>query len=123
MWDKILQETITADNKDIWYQLLKQDDTAIFKLKFQEFFLEKCKTWLNIINNFVENNKTWASLMDTKSKLYDTVEGNEDEAMLSAIDVRRYKLFKSIDWDKVQGDIEPNSDNSDDELIDDGIEN
>ena len=113
MWDKI-QLLTYADNKDFWYQLLTQDKTQ-FKLKFKEAYLEHCKTWLNSIHAFVEEDETWASLMDTKSKIYETVEGNEDEALFSAVDARRYKLFKLIDWDRLEVDIYDNTDENDSE--------
>ena len=125
MWDKIQRLTYVG-NKNVWYQLLSQDKVQ-FQLKFKEAYLEHCKTWLSVFNDFIGEDETWASLMETKSKIYENVEGDEDEALLSAVDARRYKIFKLIDWDKLEADIEQNSDDSDDgeagEEADDGEPN
>ena len=104
IWDQIIRMTY-ANNSSFWNGLLIQDKEQ-FQLKFKESFLEKCKTWLNTINDFVENDETWAAVMETKSKLYETVEEDDEEALLSAIDARRYKLFKLIGWEKVEADLE-----------------
>ena len=29
--------------------------------------------WLGVFNEFIENDETWGSLMETKSKLYESV--------------------------------------------------
>ena len=71
-WEKIQRLTYN-DNKDFWYQLLSQDKVQ-FQLKFKEAYLEHCKTWLSLFNDFISGDETWASLMDTKSKIYETVE-------------------------------------------------
>ena len=117
MWDKILRVTY-AGNKQFWSQLLSQDEIE-FQLKFKEAYLEQCKRWLALFNDFIAQDETWTSLMDTKTKLYDSVEGDKEEALFSAIDARRYKIFKMIDWDKVEADIQQDSDN---ELIVDEVD-
>ena len=117
MWDKILRITY-AGNKQFWSQLLFQDEIE-FQLKFKEAYLEQCKRWLALFNDFIAQDETWTSLMDTKTKLYDSVEGDEEEALFSAIDARRYKIFKMIDWDKVEADIHHDSDN---ELVVDEVD-
>ena len=107
MWNKILRSSYD-DNKEFWFRLLSKDKTQ-FRLKFKEAFLEQCKTSLDLIDDFVENDETWASILETKSKLYDMVEENDDEALLSAIDARKYKIYKLIDWQKVEDDIQYDS--------------
>ena len=107
MWNKILRLSYD-DNKEFWFRLLSKDKTQ-FRLKFKEAFLEQCKTSLDLIDDFVENDETWASILETKSKLYDMVEENDDEALLSAIDARKYKIYKLIDWQKVEDDIQYDS--------------
>ena len=104
IWDQIVRMTY-AKNTSFWNRLLTQDKEQ-FQLKFKESFLEKCKTWLNTLNEFVEDDETWGAVMETKSKLYETVEEDDQEALLSAIDARRYKIFKLIDWENVEADLE-----------------
>ena len=42
--------------------------------------------------------------METKSKIFEDL-SEDDEALLSAIDTRKYKIFKTIDWNLVESDI------------------
>ena len=103
MWDKILRMTY-AEDKDFWYRLLNENKIQ-FQLKFKESFIEHCKIWLGVFNEFIENDDTWGSLMETKSKLYETVEEDDEESLFCAIDARRYKLFKLIDWGRIESAI------------------
>ena len=54
--------------------------------------------------------------METKTRINATI-GESNEALLSAVDARRYKLFKVIDWGKIEADLtdKSSSDSSDNE--------
>ena len=103
MWNKI-QRLTWSNNKDFWSKLLNEDK-ARFQLRFKEQFIESCKTWFTIFSEFIDNDEIWLALMESKGKIYDNVE-EEDEALLSAIDLRKYKLLKAIDWKQVETDLE-----------------
>lgn len=107
IWDRIAKMT-WSNNKDFWYKQLSKDP-MIFRMKFKECFIETCKTMLTDINDFVENDETWNTLMETKTKLYEDISEN-DEALLSAIDTRKYKLLKTIDWVQVEAELQDDSD-------------
>ena len=103
MWHKI-QEILSNDNRAFWESLLNQDKTQ-FRLKFRESFLEYCKNWLSNLNTFIENDETWAAIMETQSKILDDVGDDDDEALFAAVDARKYKVYKNIDWKRVENDI------------------
>lgn len=118
IWGNI-QRVTYSENKEYWHQLLNEDETQ-FRLKFKDSFLEACKTWLSQIYEFMEEDETWASIIETKSRIQDNIEEN-DEALLSAMDMRKYKIFKTIDWNKVETEV--NEDNDSDETEEDEEEN
>ncbi len=57
--------------------------------------------------NFLENDETKSSIWDTKEKLEDM---DDEEAVQTAIDQRKYKLLKLIKWEKVEGLIDGDDD-------------
>jgi len=99
MWDRIQQKTL-SDNRDHWLQLF-QDDKSLFRMRFKDYYIESCKVWLYTFNEFFENDDTWSAVMETKSKLYEDV-SDDEEALLSAIDKRKYKLLKHLDWNELE---------------------
>lgn len=106
LWDRV-QRLTYAGNVEYWSNLLSTDET-LFRLRFKESFLESCRTWLASVNDFVENDSTWSVLMVTKAKLFKEIP-EDDEALLSAIDKRKYKLFKLIDWEQLEADLTEDS--------------
>ena len=100
IWDRMISLTYNR-NPTFWRNLLAKDQTQ-FRIKFKKSFLETSKSWLSLINAFVEDDEAWATIMETKAKLLDTVDGDECEGLLCAIDARRYKLFKLIDWETLE---------------------
>ncbi len=46
--------------------------------------------------------------METKSQLYEEI-SEDDESFFSAVDKRKYKLLKTIDWEKVESELLTNS--------------
>ena len=102
IWDRVQRLTFDG-NIEYWSNLLSTDP-VIFRLRFKESFIESCRTWLTSINDFVENDETWNALMDTKSNLFQELP-EDDEALLSAIDKRKYKLLKRIDWEQLEADL------------------
>ena len=112
IWNKI-QRVTYADNKNYWRELMEEDKSQ-FQLKFKASFLESCKSWILQLCNFVDDDQTWAALMDTKAQIYESVEDDE-EALLSAVDTRKYKLYKTIDWGKIESDLLEDDDSSSEE--------
>ncbi len=106
IWDRI-QRVTWSNNKDFWVNLLNEDRT-LFRMRFKEYFIESCKQQLYVFHQFIENDETWSSLMETKSHLYEEV-SEDDEVFFSAVDKRKYKLLKTIDWEKVESELLTNS--------------
>ena len=107
IWDRIQRGTWT-NNNDYWLKLLNEDRT-LFRMRFKDFFIESCKRQLYLFHQFIENDETWSSLMETKSQLYEEI-SEDDESFFSAVDKRKYKLLKTIDWEKVESELLTNSD-------------
>lgn len=110
MWDRI-QSLTCSMKKEFWSKLLAEDET-LFRMQFKEYFIEACKTQLYKIHDFTENDQTWNSLMETKSQVFEET-SEDDEAFFSAIDKRKYKLLKTIDWTRVEAELADSSDGSD----------
>ena len=106
IWDRIQRGTWT-NNNDYWLKLLNEDRT-LFRMRFKDFFIESCKRQLYLFHQFIENDETWSSLMETKSQLYEEI-SEDDESFFSAVDKRKYKLLKTIDWEKVESELLTNS--------------
>ena len=112
MWDRIQRVTWSA-NQEFWSKLLNEDK-MLFRIRFKEYFIEACKTQLYVFHDFIENDETWNSLMETKSQIYEDI-SEDDEAFFSAVDKRKYKLLKTINWEQVEAELldEDSSDGSD----------
>lgn len=111
MWNKILVY-ICSERRHYWRQLLSKDQTE-FKIKFKEHFFAKCQEKLLELFMFIETDDTWSkivALIDDSDK-----DGEPDEAFLSALDARKYKVLKQIDWNKVKSEL---NDYTDDEETD-----
>jgi hypothetical protein len=113
VWEKIAQATANA-NKG---RLLKayQQDRSHFKRKFSDAYLYRVKDWLVELDDFVKNDVYWESIEDTRVHGSDS-DDSDEEALLSAIDKRKYRIYKAINWDIVdsvmQGVAEDDSDTS-----------
>jgi uncharacterized Zn-finger protein len=101
-WDDIVQDTYQMNISN--WKILSNTDTLLLKKNFQEAFLENCKKWLAKLHDFVETDGVWSAILDTKDKVNKDID-DEDEALLSAIDTRRYKIYKVIDWENVLSQI------------------
>lgn len=110
IWDQ-LQRITWSGNKEFWYKLLSTEK-KLFRMKFKECFIETCRNQLANLSDFIENDETWNALMETKSKIFEDL-SEDDEALLSAIDTRKYRIFKTIDWSIVEADIQEDTDDSD----------
>ncbi len=100
IWSRIILDTV-EQNKEA----LREADSSKRKSKFKKCFMENVKPWLVQIQEFWENDETKSSIWDTKEKLENM---DDEEAVLAAIDQRKYKLLRLIKWDVI------------DELIDSG---
>ncbi len=100
IWSRIVLDTV-EQNKEA----LREADSSKRKSKFKKCFMENVKPWLVQIQEFWENDETKSSIWDTKEKLENM---DDEEAVLAAIDQRKYKLLRLIKWDVI------------DELIDSG---
>ncbi len=102
IWSKIILDTV-EQNKEA----LREADSSKRKSKFKKYFIENVKVWLLQIQELWENDETKSSIWDTKEKL----EGMDDEeAVLTAIDQRKYKLLKHIKWDVIDDMIDEEED-------------
>ncbi len=98
IWNKIILDTV-EQNKET----LRDADSSKRLTKFKKLFIENVKVWLLQIHEFWENDETKSSIWDTKEKLEDM---DDEEAVQTAIDQRKYKLLKLIKWEKVEGLID-----------------
>ena len=87
----------------MWLELLEQDE-SLFQIRFKDAYLESCKIWLKKINDFIDEDETWNAIEEARSRINETINDN-DEALLAAIDIRKYKIFKTIDWNAIESDI------------------
>lgn len=113
-WDEVIN-SVYSENVQYWRKLLKRDTTQ-FRIRFKESFLEKSRIFLNRIFDFVEEDHIWGSIMETKSRMNESEEVSDDESLHAAIDIRRNKVFKVIDWESLQNSIQ--RDDGDPPLVD-----
>jgi len=104
MWDQIQNKSFVAKEK-YWIDLFQQDKTQ-FQIKFKENYLENCKQHLSTINDFIQDDETWNAIVETKDKFLVNSSDNEDEALLLAVDQRRYKVYKQINWHALEDEME-----------------
>ena len=83
-------------------------NSLMFQKQFKDVFLEICKENVVQLRDFIENDEVWNSILDTRDKIYQDIP-EEDEAILTAIDTRKYKIFKTIDWSMVKSELEDDS--------------
>ncbi len=97
--------------KAAWDERLRKyaDDEARFRQKFQAAFLEKAKELLPKLQEFFDSDETWLAISSTSERLLKTVE-DESEALLAAMDERKYKIFKEIDWEMAKAQVDADSD-------------
>ncbi len=96
VWDKIMWETY-VENKE---NLATLDKTKL-KEKFKKYFLVKVKEWLPMLQDFMENDRIKAAIWGTKETVASD-SSDEEEDILVAVDQRKYKIWKIIDWDIVE---------------------
>ncbi len=102
VWNMIVKAT--------WDERLRKyaDNEARFKQKFQEAFLEKAKELLPKLQEFFDCDETWLAISRSSERLLKTVE-DESEALLAAMDERKYKMFKEIDWEVAKSHLDTDS--------------
>ncbi len=96
VWDKIMWETY-VENKE---NLATLDKTKL-KEKFKKYFLVKVKEWLPMLQDFMENDRIKAAIWGTKETVASD-SSDEEEDILVAVDQRKYKIWKIIDWNIVE---------------------
>ncbi len=96
VWDKIMWETY-VENKE---NLATLDKTKL-KEKFKKYFLVKVKEWLPMLQDFMENDRIKAAIWGTK-EMVASDSNDEEEDIIVAVDQRKYKIWKIIDWDIVE---------------------
>ncbi len=108
VWNMILKAT--------WDERLNKyaNDEARFKQKFKVAFLEKAKELLPILQEFFDSDETWLAISSTRERLLKTVE-DESEALLAAMDERKYTVFKEIDWELAKSQLPTDSDEDEEE--------
>ena len=102
IWDNIQTRTIRS-NRNLWLALLDQEK-SLFQIRFKDAYLEACKVWLKTIIDFINEDETWNAIEEAQSRINETI-NDIDEALLAAIDIRKYKIFQTIDWDALESDI------------------
>jgi hypothetical protein len=99
LWDAILNDTYESHPS-----LMDRSggDSMVFKELFQLAFLGKCKRWFLCFREFLENDDTWACIMDTKEKMERRKGFGYEEALMNATDERKYILYDLIPWKDIQ---------------------
>ncbi len=112
VWNMIVKAT--------WDERLRKyaDDEARFKQKFQAAFLEKAKELLPKLQEFFDCDETWLAITCSSERILKTVE-DESEALLAAMDERKYKMFKEIDWEVAKSQLDSDSDETEVEEAED----
>ncbi len=101
-----IQRVTWSNNKDLWVNRLNEDRT-LFRMRFKEYCNESCKQQFYVFHQCIENDQ-----FIEKSQMYEDV-SEDDEAFFSAVDKRKYKILKTIDWGKVESELtDDSSDNS-----------
>jgi hypothetical protein len=99
LWDAILNDTYESHPT-----LMERSggDSMMFKELFQLAFLGKCKRWFLCFRWFLENDDTWARIMETKEKMERRKGFGDEEALMNATDERKYILYDLIPWQHIQ---------------------
>jgi hypothetical protein len=80
-------------------------------------FLKKCKSWFLCLADFFESDATWTCIKNTKERVAERWTGlGEGEALMSAIDKRRYKLYGLIPWTYIETQYDNGSSNNNEQL-------
>ncbi len=123
--DSPSKETGTVD-ETIWDRIQRMsklliEDKLLFRMRFKECFIESCKHHLYLFYEFIENDEIWNVLMETNSQFFEETT-EDDEAFFLAVDKRKYKLLKTIDWEQIESDLkdDESSETSETENSEDG---
>ena len=124
MWSYILAATYD-DHASNLRKYLERGDSETFKRKFQRAYLETTREWMKDLLDFWENDDTkqaiWISMNDNSGEM------DDDEAIETAVDLRKFKIFKTIEWDMVKdwirGDFDNASNSNEDLSSDNGSTN
>ena len=120
MWDIMIADTAEKHSEQLKSVL---HDTDSFKRKFQKYFLENSRKWLHKMHDFFEND----TLREKLWQIMENIDDAEDvtEALNIAIDQKKYKILKLIDWsqvinllqseDEAEAEIDNNEDGQDDD--------
>ena len=99
LWDQVLIKTY-ADNAAKLDKYLDCGDVSKFKAKFKQLYLETAREWLRMVYRFWHNDDVkdsiWISMADNEDEM------EEEEALDIAVDFRKYKIWKTIDWNRVR---------------------
>jgi hypothetical protein len=106
VWEKIVHATAQANKNRL--QKSYHQDRSHFKRKFCDAYIYRVKEWLLELDEFVKNDVYWEAIVDTR--VHGSESDSDDEALLSAIDKRKYRLYKAINWDIVESVMEDESD-------------
>jgi hypothetical protein len=87
-----------------------------FKRKFCDAFLYSVKDWLLELDDFIKNDSYWEAIVDTRAQRSDS--DSDDEALLAAIDKRKYKIFKAINWEMVKDVMEEETEDESAMIVD-----
>ena len=118
LWDNILQHTCNS-NKSLWQKLFSENDPS-FEIRFSEAYIESCKYWLKKIDEFIEDDDVWGAIGESRSRLNETID-DMDESLMAAIDIRKYKIYTTINWQHVETVLQDDVVDEEDEEQDDDV--
>jgi hypothetical protein len=105
VWNKISIATLNANKSR--FRKVYRDDYSRFQRKFSEAYLYSVQDWLLELDDFMRNDSYWESIMDARGQAAD--DESDDEALLHAIDKRKYKIYKAINWEIVDSMMDEES--------------
>jgi hypothetical protein len=119
VWEYILDETLT-EHWETLDQSLDQNNIPKYKKRFRKMFLETTRKWLQMINNFFEEDTARSDVWNSKEDNEEQME--EEEALLTAIEFRKIAILENIDWQFVKSwykKVENSENFEDDDSTDD----
>ncbi len=96
IWDVILDDTVKQYNDQLQKHI---EDADVLKRKFEKYFFENARKWVSKLYNFYEQDEVFGKILEF-IKNVDHADDDE-EALNLAVDNKKYKLLKVIDWARV----------------------
>ena len=96
MWEVILDDTVHQYNEQLQQYA---DNVVMLKKKFEKYFFENVRTWIHKLYNFYEYDEVFGKLVEYVKNLDHA--DDDEEALNLAVDNKKYRILKVVDWTRV----------------------